>query len=264
MSIRGSIRLAHNILKDRKQIRVIPKLLRDKIDLKIIPKILNVRDEEWIRLNSWRFGDISRVLFTDIFPGIEDIDIVVLNCFKRVIGLSIDPLEVFYLNSIAKFIEVNKVCEIGTYDGNTILNLAANAPEEAALTTIDLPPDFDGRFEVEIPEYRRVITEGDVIGSQYKNTIYEKKIKQIYCDSATLEWDTLDGPFDLVFIDGCHDHKYVMVDTENAYRHLSLEGVIVWHDYGMVKDISDVVDNYRDKMDIKVIAGTRLAVGRKI
>ena len=35
-----------------------------------------------------------------------------------------------------------KIIEIGTFDGNTALNIAANTPDEARIFTVDLPKDW--------------------------------------------------------------------------------------------------------------------------
>ena len=51
--------------------------------------------------------------------------------------------------------------------------------------------------------------------------------------------------FGLVFVDGCHAYDFVHQDTANALRYLRPGGLIVWHDYGMLKDVSRVVDENR-------------------
>ena len=80
-------------------------------------------------------------------------------------------------------------------------------------------------------------------------------------DSAAVDWKELRPPFDMIFIDGCHFRDYVKADTENAIRNIRPGGVIVWHDYGDIKDVSQVVDEAAKDITIKVVRGTRLAVG---
>lgn len=243
---------------------LLPESVKELLKPFVFPAVLNMKDRQAYRINSWKYGEKERVMeISDVFPGIDSVDIEIINCFSRVIGTSIDPLEVLYLNAIARHVNARRICEVGTYDGNTILNLAANTPENAVLVTIDLPPDWDGALSIDVPESRRNITDRSRVGIQYRGTEYEKKIVQVYGDSALLDWDNLGGPFDLVFIDGCHEHRYVESDTENAYRCLDENGVIVWHDYGQIEDVSDVVDSFQDRFEVSVIAGTRLAVGKK-
>jgi predicted O-methyltransferase YrrM len=69
-------------------------------------------------------------------------------------------------------------------------------------------------------------------------------------------YDYSHGPFDMVFIDGCHALDFVKPDTENSLSHLSPGGVIVWHDYGYGLD----VDKYLNSLSLPLehIEGTRL------
>lgn len=134
------------------------------------------------------------------------------------------------------------ILEIGTYDGNTTLNLAVNSPFDTLITTVD-------------------ITDKAQIGSQYRDTDYSKKIIQIFGDSAKIDWSRMSIPFDIVFIDGCHYCEYVNKDTQNAMRYLKSGGIIVWHDYGMIKAVSEVADETAKRIKVKAIRGTRLAIG---
>src|SRR6185295_4077933 len=86
------------------------------------------------------------------------------------------------------------------------------------------------------------LTERDQMGRQYQGHRLAPRIKQVYGDSARVDWNTFGGPFDLIFIDGSHTEEYVQSDSENAFKHLALGGVIVWHDYGMIPAVSTVVD----------------------
>lgn len=224
-------------------------------------KFLNLKDPNAMRLNSWRFGRIERNQIADVFPGIGKVQVTLLNCLDGTLGTSLDPFEMICLLAIAKFTRASRICEIGTFDGNTILNLAANTPDNSHLVTVDLPAQWEGRYALSVPNHKINVTERSKLGVQYRNTIYEKKIAQIYVDSALLVWDDLHGPFDLIFIDGCHEYQYVKTDSENAIAHLSDNGIIVWHDYGGIEDVSVLVDQFQHKLLIKVIAGTRLAVG---
>jgi len=50
------------------------------------------------------------------------------------------------------------------------------------ITTVDLPPDWEGKLQLEVPELCVNVTQRSKIGAQFKGTKYEKKIRQIYCD----------------------------------------------------------------------------------
>ena len=223
----------------------------------IVPK-----DPEAYRIGSWSYGNLKRVHITTVFKGIESIEVSIKNAFDKDFYTSMDLQEVFILCSIAKFVNAKKIIEIGTFDGNTTLNLAINTDDDAQITTIDLPTDWKGDYELKIPDLYKNVTDRDTIGRQYKkHEKYLPKIKQVFEDSAKLNWAEVGAPFDFVVIDGCHHYKYVLKDTQNALKHIIPGGIIVWHDYGMIKDVSKVVDETAKSFNIYSIRGTRLAVG---
>jgi hypothetical protein len=226
-----------------------------------LPFGIPFKDLEAYRITTWRHGRLPRVHLTQIFPGIESVGVTLLNLFQRKIGLSVDAGELMILCAIEKAIGAQKVLEIGTYDGNTALNLAANLPEDGQVTTIDLPPDWDRHFIYDVPDNYWNVTDRHRIGIQYRQTQYESRIRQVLGDSAGLDWQALQPPFDLIFIDGCHYRDYVRADTENALRNLRAGGVVVWHDYGDLKDVSRIVDETSRRITVYAIRGTRLAVG---
>jgi len=235
--------------------RAIPRIWRRLFPFGIVPK-----DPAAYRIGSWSYGTLSRVEVTTAFPGIEPIDVIVPRAYDRVQNVSMDPLEALVLGSLVKFIGARRILEIGTYDGNTTLNLAANSPEDAAIVTVDLPPNWDKRdFESKVTETDLNIKDPAITGAQFKNTAYAYKISQVFGDSTKLDWATLPGPFDLVFIDGCHAYEFVHQDTANALRYLRAGGLIVWHDYGMLKEVSQVVDETARRIKVSAIQGTRLA-----
>ena len=226
-----------------------------------LPFGISFKDMEAYRIATWRHGSVPREHLSQIFPGIETVSVNLLNLYQRKIGLSADAGEVMVLCAIEKFMNASNVVEIGTYDGNTTLNLAANLPEGGRVTTIDLPPNWDSKFLYDVPGSHWNVTDRSRIGVQYRGTPYESRIRQVLGDSAKVDWQALHPPFDMVFIDGCHYRDYVRADTENALKHLRPGGVIVWHDYGDLKDVSRVVDETARRVTVRVVRGTRLAVG---
>jgi predicted O-methyltransferase YrrM len=175
--------------------------------------------------------------------------------------MSLEVEEIAALATIAKFVRARNILEIGTFDGNTALNLAANSPDDTAITTVDLPPSGNGKLKIEVPKDYSNITNRDKVGWQFHGTEHASKIKQVFGDSAELNWETLSPyPFDFVFIDGCHFREYVQKDTENAFRSSRPGGVVVWHDYGYFKHVSDVVDAIAEQRTVYAIGGTRLAI----
>lgn len=245
-------KLVKNLLKAMKS----PRRAIEFFWLCMFPK-----DSEAYRIGRWSYGNTPRVSITEVLPLNIGMSIKILRVFDRVIGTSLDTQEILILCAIVKFTNAKNILEIGTYDGKTALNLAANSQADAKIITIDLPPEWNGKFELMVPESYVNVADKAKIGSQFKNTKYSKKIIQIFGDSAKIDWSRLPIPFDVVFIDGCHYYEYVKRDTQNAIRYLKAGGILIWHDYGMIKDVSKVVDETAKLIKVKAIRGTRLALG---
>lgn len=246
-------------IKLRKIIKNIPKAIKDpEWVINSTWRQTFPKDPEASRMSKWNYGNLARVSISEIFPGIEHVDITILKAFYRLIGTSLDIQEIIALCGIVKFIGLKNILEIGTYDGNTALNLAANSASDALITTMDLPSHSN---KLNVPEPYVNVTNKDKIDLQYKNTKYTEKIVQIYADSTKIRWGEMPVPFDLVLIDGCHYYDYVKKDTENSLKHVKPGGIIAWHDYGMIKDVSKIVDETAKKIKIKALRGTRLAIG---
>ena len=231
---------------------------------RMFPFGIKPKDPEAYRIGAWSFGDAPRVDLRDILPGIESADITVYRSYDRKRDLSLDAQEVLAICAIASHVKAKSLIEVGTSDGNTTLNLVANGDTAARITTLDLPEDWDGSFEIRVPEMMKNVTERDKVGAQYRQSDYADQVVQVFGDSAKLDYDRLEGPFDLAFIDGCHFYDYVKTDTENCVSHMVPGGVVIWHDYGMIEDVSRAVDEWTQKtgIPVSVVAGTRLAIAR--
>jgi predicted O-methyltransferase YrrM len=194
-----------------------------------------------------------------IFPGIDysKETIIVQNPFTRRRGTSIELDELMALLAIVRHTHANKIIEVGTFDGNTTLNLALNTGDTGSVVTLDLPPEGLGEIN-----RSRVSQPTEFEKRQYVGHEVERKITQVYGDSAELDWRTLYGPFDLAFIDGDHTSEYVLSDTANTLSVLNPGGIVIWHDYEY-RSVAAVVDRVLEHGDpIHWIRGTRLAVAR--
>jgi predicted O-methyltransferase YrrM len=216
----------------------------------------------------WFTGNLPRVPLSRVLRGIVELEVLLPRAFDRKVGktAAISVEEACHLAAIARCVRAGKALEIGTSDGNTALLLAANLAADGEVVTVDLPPDFRAEQQMSLayPEGELNLTPRDRLGQQYQGHPLAPRIRQVYGDSARLDWGMFGGPFDLIFIDGNHSEAYVRSDSQNALKHLSQGGVIVWHDYAMIPAVSKVVDHLAHEIsNIKVYAleGTRLAIG---
>ena len=217
-------------------------------------------DPEFRRAIRWSFGGLSRDPMNAVFPGIESADVQMVRSFDREPLLSMSASEVVALGAMVRILKPERILEIGTFEGNTTVNLAANAPPGARVFTLDLPPDWGGQFGLGVPDIHDNAAVGHHTGRQFKGSQYANKVTQLWGDSAEFDWDEF-SPFDFILIDGCHTYEYAVADTRNALRVVRPGGVIVWHDYGMLEDVSLAVDEIAERMKVHAIRGTRLAVG---
>ncbi len=219
------------------------------------------RDPECAHLiKSWSSGKLERKALDQIFPGIDKVDVTLRTPYDRVIGTATDLGEVASVAAVMKLIRARRVLEIGTNDGFNALNLAANLSEEdARVSTLDLPIDEAARAEIG-PVANAC--DPSVIGRKFQGQPEAMRIQQFYGDSTTLNWHAMGGPFDLIFIDGCHDYSFVVKDSASAFANLAPGGVIFWHDYGFIPDVSKAIDERPEAARIFAIQGTRLAVYR--
>jgi predicted O-methyltransferase YrrM len=257
-----------NLLRSRENLRTVLKcFLQPRLTFRLARKGFLSKDRVYFSQSGWNFGNLARVPVAKLFPKAAELEVNVIRAWDRTWMTSVSVEELCVLLAIAKCVNARKILEIGTWDGNTTLNLAANT--DSIVTTVDLPPEFDvqnQRNTLAHPEAELNVTNRSVLGRQFKNHPFNNRIHQVFGDSAQLDWSTLGGPFDLILIDGCHDYAYVKSDTENAIAQLGRGGVILWHDYGMIDDVCRVVDSLETaprKLRVYALEGTRFAIGMK-
>jgi predicted O-methyltransferase YrrM len=223
-------------------------------------------DHTIIDTSYWCNGSFPRKQIATVFPKSISATLEIPQAFQRTFRTSISITEATNLAGVIRAHSPKRILEIGTFDGNTALLLAVNAPEDARVVTVDLPPSFDPIEDREMLGFSNEkinLTPRDQVATQYQKHPRANIITQIYGDSATLNWKTFGGPFDFIFIDGCHKAAYVESDTIHAFEVLAQDGVIAWHDYGDILDVSTVLDRMRptfSHMEFCVLEGTRLAI----
>lgn len=155
--------------------------------------------------------------------------------------------------------------ELGTFDGRTTLNLAANASPDAEVYTLDLPREAIETSVRPIHEHEVQYADKSRSGARFGGSDVEHKIKQLYGDSGTFDFTRYYDTIDFVFVDASHTYEYVINDSLHALKLLrGGRGTIVWHDYsrwdGVTRALNELRRLHSSFADIVWIRGTTLAI----
>ncbi len=174
-------------------------------------------------------------------------------------------METHFLATLVKELNPQTIFEIGTYNGFTTLHLAVNSPKSCQIFTLDLPPDYDVQ-KLGASSYDDVLviqlSQKTINQRFYKKHPFESKITELYGNSAVFDFSDYFGKIDIVFIDGNHSLEYLKRDTENAYKMLSDQGVIVWHDFDYIihKEVFFYLNDLAKDYPIYSVPHTRFAI----
>jgi predicted O-methyltransferase YrrM len=210
-------------------------------------------------------------LVEDKFPG-TNVEIT-LTMPPSGIG-SLLTLESALLVALLKLTDARFVFEIGTYNGNTALLLANNTPDDAVVTSLDLPPE-EIEVQDEVNLDLQVANENDQFLRQvFKSTgpfyvnraslAVKSKIRLL--NENSLSFDParhgLIGTQDLVFIDGGHDYETIRNDTAKAFKMAKPDSVILWHDYKSTihTEVEDFLCDLSLEQDLIGIGSTMLCM----
>jgi len=184
--------------------------------------------------------------------------------YGPVVGLQGLPSNPAYTNgrnlqavcTLAKHTKPNMVVEIGTSYGHTAVALAITCPE-ARVDTFDVCRETAMRsnspFAKEILPRDQV---GKVIAEQsqpIRDRIYPHVLTPILHGQSLLAA----SPFRRVqfaYIDGDHTWRSVVADTRAVLDRMDAGGVIVWDDYGTVREVQAFVDILNRRSGNKIVA----------
>jgi len=162
---------------------------------------------------------------------------------------NVSLLELVIINHLVAERSPATVFELGTFDGRTTINLAANAAAGAQVYTIDLPRAQLGRTALEIAPHEQLYI--DKLGSGGRaqdDSCHANKIIQLYGDTAMFDFSPWYGRIDLVFVDASHAANYVRNDTEVALKMISdrENALVIWHDYNAWSGVTQTLDEYHE------------------
>jgi len=178
---------------------------------------------------------------------------------------NISLTEIAVISKLIKNHNPSQLFELGTFDGRTTLNMAANCSRNARVYTLDLPREKASLTELPIAPGEEKYIEKEVSGSRYLGTDCEQKITQLYGDSATFDFSPFLDTMDFIFVDGAHSYEYVLNDSKQALKLLKGgKGLILWHDYdkiwweGLTIALNELYLEGAQFKEIKHIHGTSL------
>jgi predicted O-methyltransferase YrrM len=140
--------------------------------------------------------------------------------------------ELVAIGALVRHRQPRVLLEIGTFDGNTALQMAANAPPAARVFTLDLPADGGAAGTLD-PQDLAYVRDPARQQRKFARSPYAGKVTQWLGDSATFDFAAALGGqrVEFAFIDGSHAHDYVKGDTLRVLSLLAPDGVVLWHDY---------------------------------
>lgn len=166
--------------------------------------------------------------------------------------------EIRVLAASIQLLQPLKLFEFGTFNGGTTMQMLRNAPVDATIYTIDLPPDSPLRS-----------TEPgiDIVPQSVGHRFYGKRdserIHQLFGNTAEFDFSEFKQTCDWIFIDAAHSYEFVLRDTQNAVLMLRPGGMIFWHDVrGKFEGVCRVIAEFSARLPIVQIAGTSLAYYR--
>jgi hypothetical protein len=170
--------------------------------------------------------------------------------------------ELLILATVTAVLRPRAIFEIGTFNGRTTSVFILNAPADAAIASLDLPPDDQALAaahylpsDVELVRQRRV-------GSFVDHLQLGHRYQQLLCDSRELDPRPYAGTIELGFIDGAHTVDYVENDTKKMAMMVADRGLVFWHDYGgkgRFRGLTDYLDRLSRRIEVFRVAGTTLA-----
>ena len=216
-------------------------------------------DSDYSDFFSWNFGKLTRRPLHLVLEmvGISNRSSTVMTPTSSDHSITIG--ETLVLATLISSIQPKDILEIGTGTGFTSQIMSLNSTLDSRITTLDLPVDIT---QLNLEAKIKPIYWNHDLNSHNEAQARLSEIPNVsreFLDSANLHVKP-DFSYDLIFIDGCHDYSYVKNDSIHAFRLIKPGGYILWHDYGMLPDVSRYLDSISQLYDLYAIQGTRFVI----
>jgi len=169
-------------------------------------------------------------------------------------NMNVTVAEVAFLSLLVRAAAPRVILELGTYDGKTTFQLAANSPPGALVYTVDLPDSSATRMHESGERPRR-----------YAASPHGAKVRQKLADTMSADFAALcDGHRPgLVFVDAGHRYANVKNDTEKSLAILEQDGLLVWHDYAYdCAGVFNYLNELSERLPLVHLQGTALVACR--
>lgn len=165
--------------------------------------------------------------------------------------------ELITISLLAAACAPKNIFEFGTFNGRTTLHLALNSKEDSVVHTVDIK---QGGFDFGLDSGFFDATE---VGGAFLSSLAKDKIEVITGDSRSYDFSRFYGRMDFIFIDGDHSYDSVLKDSETAFKLVAPGGLVVWHDYLLVDDVTRAVLLLAKDKPLINLKGTSLVIWKK-
>ena len=204
-------------------------------------------------------GEIPAWPINKLLSHTPDIELI---RFEPPVEGNVSGFEIACLCALIRNVQPAVVLEIGTFNGNTTLQLAANTPRATRIYTLDLPWDASALPESATGDIAFIQSEKRK-ALRFAGTEQESKIKRLYGDSLSVNFSELleGGKADFIFVDAGHSYECVKNDSEKSFSVLNKGGVIIWHDYGASwPSVYKYLNQLSKRKNLRNIEGTELVL----
>lgn len=206
-----------------------------------------------MRLNP--IGGPPKKILEEIFPGISE-----RTCRMKLIrstAYNVSWEEMCAISQIVEALRPKRLFEFGTFDGRTTYHLAANAPDGAITYSLDIQTG-EFNFSNDGVYFGKVR-----VGEHARDSALNSKISLLVGDSKNYDFSQFVGNIDVVFVDADHSYGGVKNDSEVAFKMLRPGGILIWHDYLLVGEVTRAIVDICKTKTLQNLKGTSLVIWKK-
>lgn len=184
----------------------------------VIMEGIRVQEQAYFKkkiVSEHQIEQLPTIDLLDLFPNLNE----TVDSYSFLTGTSLIT-DFILLKSLARKFEKCAYLEIGSWRGESLVNLNAVTSDLTSLTL----------SEAEMENFN---FGADFIKVHGLFSNHIETITKVEHNSHTYDFSKLERKFDLIFIDGDHSFEGVLNDTKKTFSlRKDSKSIIVWHDYG--------------------------------